>query len=316
MMEKSVYWANLCILNRKEAELMETAADSWQRESGASFGMSYLGDTEDIKMHEKMEKDIAAGDLAFHLLVSSRFDIFCSERYLLGRKDRLRPIGNGFPVREEVASSGVQDPFGLYHPLVVLPHFMVCNTQVLGDTPPPGSLEELLDDKWKGKVAVGNTDLPSGQAVLFAIRYLFGKKGLEACIRNWRQKSAPSAVRHGLLKGEFAVGLLPGIFSGPGPRDELKVIRPKEGLPVLPSYAAVKDEEGWEDTVEFLRASAASEEFLRFYRDMAHGIASNPSVPLPAISREDDRLIFPDWKWILEQDVEEFKKHVGRMEEI
>ena len=313
MNDKNIYWANLCILNRKEGELMEEAAEKWERDSGRSYGMTYLGDTEEVKMHQKVEEDIDAGLLGFDLLVSSRFDLFCCPRYLLGQKDRLKPLGGRFPVREEVKACGVEDPFGLYHPLVVLPHFMLCNTEMLGDRPAPTSLEQLLDPEWAGQVVVGNTELPSGQSVLFAMWYLFGDEGLEACVRNWRQKSAPSAVRHGLLKGEFSIGLLPGIFCGPGPRDQVQLVRPTEGLPVLPSYAAAKNDGDWEDSVAFLGGSAASEPFLEFYRDMAHGIASDPSVPMPELAEPGDELFFPPWDWILEQDLDGFRETVLRI---
>ncbi len=311
MSKKKIYWANVCILNRKESELMEKASETWNGETGNAYEMIYLGDTEEVKIHQKLEEDIDSGKLGFHLLVSTRFDLFCSGRYLLGRKDNLLPIGEILPIREEIKRAGVEDPFHLYYPLAILPHFIVCNSEVQGSEPAPSSLEELLDSRWEGKVFIGNTELPSGQAVLFAMWYLFGDEGLETCVRNWRQKSAPSAVRHGLIKGEFPIGILPGVFSGPGPKDRIFAVRPKEGMPVLPSYAAAVrsgnfDHQDDEDTMNFLKASAASQEYHEFYKDMAHAVVSDPSVPLPANAEEGDKYIFPPWEWILKKDLDYF----------
>ncbi|MBI9109560.1 MAG: hypothetical protein JEZ04_22650, partial [Spirochaetales bacterium] len=57
MLEKTVksmkiYWANLCILNRMEAEKMEEAADIWSKGRNMTPEMIYLGDTEEIGMYE------------------------------------------------------------------------------------------------------------------------------------------------------------------------------------------------------------------------------------------------------------------------
>ncbi|MBI9109564.1 MAG: hypothetical protein JEZ04_22670, partial [Spirochaetales bacterium] len=54
MLNKSmkIYWANLCILNRMEAEKMEEAADIWSKGRNMTPEMIYLGDTEEIGMYE------------------------------------------------------------------------------------------------------------------------------------------------------------------------------------------------------------------------------------------------------------------------
>ena len=140
----------------------------------------------------------------------------------------------------------------------------MCNTDLIQGRACPRSLEELLDPFWAGKVFVGSTDLPSARMVLFAVWYSYGREGLEVCVKNWRQKSAPSAARHGLVKSEFPVALLPGIFSGPGPHDNLVSIWPEDGAPVLPSFAAVRESEHAEDVVDFLIHSAGSRDFTVF----------------------------------------------------
>ncbi len=290
---------------------MEEATTEWTRETGTGVRMCYLGDTEDVQIHEQVERDIDSGALRFGVLVSTRFDLFCSRKYLLGNRDDLQPCGGVLPVRDEITSVGVADPFGLFHPLVVLPHYIVWNSEVLGDRRSSLSLEELLDPYWAGRVVVGNTDLPSGQSVLFTMWFLFGEERLETCVRNWRQKSAPSAVRHGLLKSELPIGLLPAVFAGPGPSGQLSTIKPDEGLPLLPSFVAAGI--GADDPVSFVSRSVGASPFMKFYRDMAHAIVADPTVPLPATADANDTLLFPDWAWIVERDMDHFRDTVRRV---
>ncbi len=309
-MDKNVYWANLCILIRKESALMEKAAEEWKEKTGNGYVMNYLGDTEEVQIHQKISEDVKRGKPGFDLIVSSRFDIFCSQAGIPAIKDKLHPIGGLLPVSAEVKHAGVEDSMGLYHPLTVLLHSIVCNTSILDGRKAPSSLEELLDPAWEGKVCIGNTALPSGQAILFAMWYLFGDEGLDICVKNWRQRSTPAAARHSLLKREFPIAVLPGVFSGPAPEDTMEVICPKEGMPAVPSYAAVAENDNWEDTVEFLKYSTASKEFQNFYRNMAIAVPANPDVPAPQGYNPQDPVLFPPWEWILKQDVEAFKEKI------
>lgn len=310
---KKLYWANVCILIRKEREEIEAAAAKWSAEKGTSYEMVFLGDTEDIRIHERLRAELDNGLLGFDALVSTRFDVFCSRGYLLGARDGLFPIGHSFPIRPEVRRVGVEDPWGLYFPLAILPHFIVRNAEVFPGTPSPRSLSDLLDPFWAGHVVVGNTEMPSGMAVLFSMWYLFGDAGLETCAKNWRQKSAPSGARHGLLKGEYAVAILPGVFSGPGPSGGIDAIKPSEGSPVLPSYAAVKAGPGQDDAAAFLGAALVDGPMGRSYRELAFAVVSNPTVPLPDVVEPEDKFLFPDWDWIQKQDMEYFKATIKRL---
>jgi len=309
MLNKSmnIYWANLCILNRMEAEKMEEAAVLWSKGREVTPNMVYLGDTEEIGMYEKMDNDIAREELGFDIIVSSRFDLFCSKKYLQSYKDRLLPIGRLFPVREEIKTLGLLDPDELFHPLAALPHYIMANTRLLGIDGFPHSFEELLQPKWEGKVFLGSTELPSAKAVLFSIWYLFGNEGLESAVKNWRQRSAPSAARHGLVKDEFPIALLPGIFGGPGPDDKLVRITPNEGAPVLPSWTAIKKSPIQDDCLDFLKHSALQTEFSEFYRSQALAYPTDPGVSLPETLTADEKMIFPPWEWIFKQDMDYFE---------
>ena len=305
----NIYWANLCILNRLEADEMEKKAEKWSTGHSVKPEMLYLGDTEEIQMYEKMESDIKSGRLGFDLIVSSRFDIFCSRKYLLGFKEDLAPLGKYFELTKDALS--VRDPDGLFHPLVILPHYMLVNTDLVNKGDIPSSLEELLDPAWDGKVYIGSTELPSGKSVLFTVWYLYGREGLENAVKYWRHKSAPSAARFGSVKGECPVSILPGVFTGPGPVDNLKAICPSEGAPVLPSYAAVRRSEIEKEAIDFLKKSAASGDFIDMYQNRAFAVPSDPEIKV--LYEKPEKMIFPPWDWILEQDMDYFDDMCMRM---
>ena len=308
-----IYWANLCILNRMESERMAASAEAWSPGRKCSPEMVYLGDTEEIQMYEQMDRDMAAGKLGFDLLVTTRFDLFCSKKYLQSKREDLFPIGDLFPVRAEIAEANVPDPHGLFFPLAVLPHYIVVNTDLVDIENCPRRLEELLSPKWEGQVFLGATDLPSARSVLFNMWYLFGKEGLETCVSNWRRKSAPSAARHGLVKGNIPVAVLPGIFAGPGPADNLQSFWPEEGAPVLPSYAAVKKSSYTEETIDFFVNSAGSKQFSDFYRNQGFAYPTRIETTPPEIALDKGPMLFPDWDWILDRDMDYFLDACERM---
>jgi ABC-type Fe3+ transport system substrate-binding protein len=312
----NVYWANLCILNRMEGEKMEAAGDCWSQSGrGPAPKMIYLGDTAEVGMYEKVSADISSGELGFDMLVSTRFDLFCSSRYLAPFKDDFLTLRGQLPIRSEIEEKGIMDREGKFYPLVLLPHYMVVNSHLLDKMDFPGSLKELLDPRWKGKVFLGSTDLPSAKSVLFSIWYLYGNEGLESCVKNWRQRSAPSAARHGLVKDEFPVALLPGVFSGTGPMDKLIQITPIEGSPLLPSYAVVRKSSSQDRTLHFLKNSVGTREFIEFYRDQAMAYPVHPEVGIPADWSGTDSMLFPPWEWIEKQDMGYFEGMCRRMPE-
>ncbi len=309
----TMYWANICVLNRMEREKMDNAIVQWEAKNGISPRVIYLGDTEEVQMYEQLTADINRGELGFDCIVSSRFDIFCSQKYLQRVADELVPIATLLPLREEIRQAGIPDPSGLFYPLVVLPHVIVCNRKLLKENEMPETLADLLDPYWAGKIYTGSTELPSAKSFLLAMWYKFGDAGLETCVKNWRQVSAPAACRHGLLKDEFPIGLLPGIFTSPGPEDKLISLWPSEGAPILPSYTAVKKSEHQEETIDFIRISAASPEFISFYKEQALAYPCHPSVEPPEGLAGRKDFFFPDWKWILEQDMEYFEEACKRV---
>lgn len=302
----AVYWANVCILKRMEAEIMETATGQWSQRTDLGARMVYLGDTEDVRMYDQVRADLAAGKLGFDMLVTSRFDIFCSQTYLQSVKDQLHPVGTALPVRTEIDAAGVRDPDGLFYPVVVLPHFIVCNTSMVASSDQPQSLEDLLHPQWEGKVMIGSPDLPSGKFILFTMWHLFGDEGLKHCLKNWRQGSAPSAARHAVVKGECPIAILPGVFSGPGPQDSIVSIQPREGVPVLPSFAAVRKSERSDQVLDLLQNSVGSKALVEMYREQALAYPTNPAIATSDLSLSKAKLLFPEWEWARNQDMERF----------
>lgn len=311
--EYNIYWANLCILHRMEKERMDAALQAWHTDEKPEIKMNYLGNTDEIHIYDQVDKDLESGKTNFDAIVSNRFDLFCFTKYLNTYKDELYPMADKFPIRKEVKECGVIDPFGLLFPLVVLPHLIVCNMGLVDTKDVPCSLEELLEPKWSGKIFIGSTSLASARSILFAMWYKFGNKGLETCVKNWRQKNAPSAVRHSLIKKELLIGILPSIFTGAGPQDVLTAVYPVEGAPIVPSYLAVKKSEHIDYLIDFLSKSVLSNDLVSFYRDNAHAFPANPEVKIPEIYPSNINMFFPDWEWALKQDIEYFYDACSRV---
>ncbi|MDC7127408.1 MAG: ABC transporter substrate-binding protein [Spirochaetales bacterium] len=312
--EINIYWANLCILNRMEGEKMTAYAQKWAKPKEEFFSpiIHLLGETAEVDIYQKLENDIKSGALGFDAIVSTRLDLFYSSNYLQSFKNDFLPLKNRFKLRPEIEALGVMDPAGLFLPVVVLPHFIIVNTKIL-NTDAPRSLEDLLKPEWAGRVLVGPPELPSAKSILLAVWYLFGDRGLETAVQNWRKKSAPSAARHSVVKDEAPIAILPGIFGGAGPDDRIKKIIPLEGSPVLPSFASVKHSENEDAVIDFLKYSALSTDFIDFYRSQAFAYPAFQDVSLPENIDSGLRMIFPSWDWINKQDFQYFEKVISAL---
>ena len=313
--EKHVYWANICLLGRMEKEYLNQKAESWQQDNQQDIQFSFLGNTEEVVIYDRLAADIEDGHIKADAIVSTRFDLFCWDKYLKNHQDQFRSLSQDLPLADTLKRAGYQHPTGVFHPVLALPHLIMCNTHLVEPEETPDSFSDLLDDKWASQIVIGDPALPSGKFFLFTMWYLFGNQGLEKIVQNTICKTAPPAARFSVMKDEYKLAILPEIFTGPTPEDNLKRIVPQEGVFGLPSFLAVK--QSAEDLLPFLKHALFSDDIQQQYVNQGQVIPNSDTVSPPAAFADQSTLVkFPDWSWIESQDIDYFDYQCGQVKKV
>ena len=82
---------------------------------------------------------------------------------------------------------------------------------------------------------------------------------------------------------------------------------------MLPSWTAVKKSSIQDEALDFLKQSVLQTEFSEFYRSQALVYPTDPQVEMPETLTTDEKMIFPPWEWIFEQDMEYFEDACRRV---
>lgn len=299
----TVYWENVCVMKKQEQENLQKAARQMQASKGIDMKYHYFGLGEPMGIERQIALDLQGEKLAADIVVSSKFDIFYDQQLLLGNEKLFRPLTGEFPLRQELQKTGIAYPGGYFHPCLVIPVIILGNKKLLGETGPPRSWAELLDDQWAGRVLIGGVDRPVGRAFLIGMWHLFGEEGLRRCVQNCRMASVPAAVMNAVAKDEYPLGVVPLIFSSRDGRENLLDIWPQEGALAIPSYVSIREGSA-EEALFFVKENLFSTATQSFYSQRAMGIPVHPDVKAPAIVEENDfNLIFPGWEWIKQMDM-------------
>ncbi len=138
-----------------------------------------------------------------------RCDVFWNNEILntllLAQEGLLRPTT---PANAAHYPPGVRDPGSLWHGFAARARVLIVNTELLAGGPPPGSMYDLLDAKWRGRIGIAKPvagTTASHVACLFAllgeadaVTYLEGLKANEVSIESGN-KSCARNVASGVL---------------------------------------------------------------------------------------------------------------------
>lgn len=180
------------------------------------------------------------------LFLCAGFEAFFDRRNLARFKDRGVFVDHSWPRHNALlAPYGLKDPDGHYALLAVVPAvFLVDRTQLAPGEAAPRSWAELLDERWRGRLAlpVGDFDLFNG--ILLTIWKHFGDAGVGALGRNLQQGLHPSQAA-----GRFAgrggikptVSVIPFFFSKMARfNPDAEIVWPRDGAVISPIFMLLK----------------------------------------------------------------------------
>jgi iron(III) transport system substrate-binding protein len=171
-------------------------------------------------------------------------DQYMLELYALGFLEKWRPPA---PELDRIAKEVfVTEPAGYWWPMHMSAQALFINTSLVKPADEPKSFQDILDPKWKGKIAIRDPRSSSGGGWQFL--QIYGQKGMGIDYIKKLKAQNPFIIpggseqmRDAIATGRFAIG-----FNGRGEfiRDlpkgtPVKYIVPKEGLAWTPSSLAL-----------------------------------------------------------------------------
>jgi ABC-type Fe3+ transport system substrate-binding protein len=298
-----IYWNNVCLLSRAEEDLINKTCQKLQ---GQRFEFEYFGLGKPLKMHQKIQQDLQAGNVKADALVCTDLDVFYNKKYLHDRLDEYQDLANSFPISNKNLNANTFHPTDRIQPALVIPLVIVVNTALLGKETPPESLYDLTADVWQGKVVFGGMDTSAGRSLLLSLWYLYGEEAMHRFIRNASVTSVPAAAYSAVARGQFPVGIVPSIFAARHGAGTIERIWPTDGAVAIPSYVAIKN--NTPDIVkELLHECLFSQQVQEFFSMRGYMIPVNPKARIPQwVEQNCHKTVYPDWEWIKKLDTERF----------
>jgi hypothetical protein len=289
-----VYWNNICLLRKgEEAFINAHIAENPDTE----FCVEYFG----LGLPKKLRGQIAAdleriGEPDADVIVSTELDIFWDKRLLNGR-DFFAPIAGSFDVCPLIKDAPFTDPAKTLAVCQCLPMPVCVNEGALkaAGLREPTSLKDLCAPEFKGKTVLGGADTAAGRIVAASINYLYGAAATEAFLSNAAFASIPAAALSAAARGAYPVCVLPSVLCGRG----LKTVFPSDGVPAIPTYAAVKKTAPAAESAKFLDM-LFSRPMQEFYSDRGLVISGRADVPPPSAmyGAAPYKPLYPDWDWL------------------
>lgn len=213
-------------------------------------------------------------------------------------EETLLPLPGRFPLDAGLEAEGLRHPAGLLHPVFLIPFVIVCNSSMLSPGQRPVGWQDLLEDRWRGRVCFPGRDTPITQAVTAYLRGHHPGRFPEFASR-LSFLNSPVEVIKAVGEGSFPLGIANLGFARMLSGQQVSLVWPEEGAVCSPLVLAYfrPAVPGLQELGELL--------FRPGLQDMA---ARQGFIPVKAgrlglkdIPGAGDNLAWPGWEAYLDQ---------------
>lgn len=214
-----------------------------------------------------------------------------------------------------------KDPEGKWYSVRVCNMIIAYNKDKMSADQAPKSWQDLLDPKWKGKIAMPNP-LLSGTAYV-AVGALAQKYGWEyfdkLAANGMKVEKGNSAIQNKLLTGEYAAAMIleENVLKLANTKNEpLAVSYPSDGVVMIPSpigiFKTTKNPDGAKALVDWWLGKEGQEAVVKGWMHPVRGDIKEPKLSIPTKQIVAGKLAI-DWKDLAENNAaikENFRKRV------
>lgn len=220
--------------------------------------------------------------------------------YYLTLKNQNLLLKYDSPNRKDVQIN--KDSEGYWTGVRISNMIIAYNTAKVNAADVPKTWKDLLDPKWKGKIAMPSP-LLSGTAYVAAgeLSDKYGWKYFEDLKANgMKVEEGNSAIQNKLVRGEYlAVMILEENILKIGAKGEpVKVVYPEDGTIVIPSPIAIfntsKNQEAAKIVLDWFLSKEGQEVIVKGWMHSVRGDVAAPKGA-PALKTFIDKAIKPDW---------------------
>ncbi|MBQ6585897.1 MAG: ABC transporter substrate-binding protein [Coriobacteriales bacterium] len=214
-----------------------------------------------------------------------------------------------FPRPASAMFDGIElhDPRGWYHLYGGSPFTMLVDKRKLDGVPVPRHWEDLLDERYRGKLVVGfNIDDINEFPLLYLYRF-WGADGLARFTDNLADLVTTLGMMRVSLRerNTHAIFVLPHFFACAAPKEEhLVEVWPEEGAWLAPYYLMARNLE--DERVQAILGFLLGDDYAQVLRGrkMAHLYAE------PEDGLEGKRYCWIGWDWLAQRDIIETMREI------
>ncbi|MBE9573392.1 MAG: ABC transporter substrate-binding protein [Proteobacteria bacterium] len=140
------------------------------------------------------------------------------------------------PLRSDLAQMGFFEPTVYFKVITLAPLVIVYNKNV---EKPPSSWQDLLDERFFGKIICPPEDTPVPNIYRFYLRHFFGERA-EGTIKNTTYKSYPLDINKEVDEGVYQAGFVPPAFARSSRGGNVVLCWPNEGALAVPIVAMMR----------------------------------------------------------------------------
>ncbi len=257
MTEVTLYWSNICILNRIELEYLERIKAELRAEEIdlriTHFGLGYAYHMSDYLRTE--------GSSLPDIFLSADLEVFEDERLFSRFENDLMDISGMMDVKADPVKRGKLLPY-LAIPLVLY-----------SKKEESASLLSLSSDDG---FTFGGIENSAAKTVVKTIWNLYGREKAEEALKTASVTPMPINAFQRVKTGQSRCALVPAVFSLSDP--SACTFLPAEGSVLIPSYAAVRNTVT-PSTAEKVISALFSPSFLDMYEERGKMLISTREIP-------------------------------------
>ncbi len=294
MRKVTLYWSNICILNRMENEALAKVKDTLKKEH-IDLEISHFGIGQSYRMADYLSKEDA---VLPDIFVSTDLEVIENDGIFRQFKDNLVPIEEYLPLVDPVKEHAINQwpsvtPF-LYIPLVLLSNVPL-ETEV--------TLDWLIEQENMAFGGINNSAVP---IVLKTLSDRYGQEKMEKFALKSRMFPMPINAFQAVRMGHSRMGIVPSVYTKVADNKNLFTYNFKEGCFALPSYVGVRNslEPG---LVELVLKTLFTEELCFNYSIQG----DLPCVLKDYASKDAEhemKLCYPSSKWFQSKESENFEE--------